>query len=94
MINLHQSMIGQRFTSRDDLPYCAECFAELFSKRCTACTKPITGNIFTFTINFFIIEFFNISFLNISFFTNNFVNISFFTSNFFIVSRGDIDNIR
>ena len=69
-------MIGQRFTSRDDLPYCAECFAELFSKRCTACTKPITGNIFTFTINFFIIEFFNISFLNISFFT-----ISFFTSN-------------
>ena len=28
---------------RDDKPYCAECFGELFSKRCTACSKPITG---------------------------------------------------
>ena len=36
---------GQRFTSRDDKPYCADCFGELFSKRCTACSKPITGDI-------------------------------------------------
>ena len=36
---------GQRFTSRDDKPYCADCFGELFSKRCTSCAKPITGNI-------------------------------------------------
>ena len=28
---------------RDDKPYCADCFGELFSKRCTACSKPITG---------------------------------------------------
>jgi len=41
--NCTKTLAGQRFTSRDDLPYCAECFAELFSKRCTACTKPITG---------------------------------------------------
>ena len=34
---------GQRFTSRDDKPYCADCFGELFSKRCTSCAKPITG---------------------------------------------------
>jgi len=38
-----KSLAGQRFTSRDDKPYCADCFGELFSKRCTACTKPITG---------------------------------------------------
>jgi len=41
--NCTKTLAGQRFTSRDDLPYCAECFAELFSKRCAACSKPITG---------------------------------------------------
>lgn len=39
----NNSLAGQRFTSRDDKPYCAECFGELFAKRCTACSKPITG---------------------------------------------------
>ncbi|XP_014219059.1 calponin homology and LIM domain-containing protein isoform X1 [Copidosoma floridanum] len=39
----NQSLAGQRFTSRDEKPYCANCFGELFAKRCTACTKPITG---------------------------------------------------
>ena len=38
-----KSLAGQRFTSREDKPYCADCFGELFSKRCTACSKPITG---------------------------------------------------
>ncbi len=38
-----KSLAGQRFTSREDKPYCADCFGELFSKRCTACEKPITG---------------------------------------------------
>uniref|UniRef100_A0A0A1WNT9 Four and a half LIM domains protein 2 n=1 Tax=Zeugodacus cucurbitae TaxID=28588 RepID=A0A0A1WNT9_ZEUCU len=37
------TLAGQRFTSRDEKPYCAECFGELFAKRCTACEKPITG---------------------------------------------------
>ncbi|XP_058459977.1 paxillin isoform X3 [Malaya genurostris] len=37
------SLAGQRFTSRDEKPYCAECFGELFAKRCTSCIKPITG---------------------------------------------------
>jgi len=41
--NCTKSLAGQRFTSRDDKPYCAECFGELFSKRCAACAKPITG---------------------------------------------------
>ena len=40
-----KSLAGQRFTSRDDKPYCADCFGELFSKRCTACSKPITGTL-------------------------------------------------
>ncbi|XP_011312453.1 prickle-like protein 3 isoform X4 [Fopius arisanus] len=39
----NNSLAGQRFTSRDDKPYCAECFGELFAKRCTSCAKPITG---------------------------------------------------
>lgn len=34
---------GQRFTSKDEKPYCADCYGELFAKRCTACSKPITG---------------------------------------------------
>ena len=38
-----KSLAGQRFTSKDEKPYCAECFGELFAKRCTACSKPITG---------------------------------------------------
>ncbi|XP_064489395.1 prickle planar cell polarity protein 3-A-like isoform X3 [Ornithodoros turicata] len=41
--NCDASLAGQRFTSRDEKPYCAECFGELFAKRCTACSKPITG---------------------------------------------------
>ena len=41
--NCNASLAGQRFTSRDEKPYCADCFGELFAKRCTACSKPITG---------------------------------------------------
>jgi len=41
--NCSASLAGQRFTSKDDKPYCATCFGELFAKRCVACTKPITG---------------------------------------------------
>merc|ERR1712112_505183 len=41
--NCTKSLAGQRFTSREDKPYCAECFGQLFSKRCTACSNPITG---------------------------------------------------
>ncbi|CAG0885008.1 unnamed protein product [Cyprideis torosa] len=41
--NCNKCLAGERFTSRDEKPYCAECFGELFAKRCTSCTKPITG---------------------------------------------------
>ncbi|CAF5184845.1 unnamed protein product, partial [Rotaria sp. Silwood1] len=41
--NCKNSLASQRFTSRDDHPYCADCFGRLFAKKCFACTKPITG---------------------------------------------------
>jgi hypothetical protein len=41
--NCNQSLAGQRFTSRDEHPYCSECFGKLFAKKCYACSKPITG---------------------------------------------------
>ena len=41
--NCETMLAGQKFASRQDKPYCASCFGELFAKRCTACTKPITG---------------------------------------------------
>uniref|UniRef100_A0A914DKM7 Uncharacterized protein n=1 Tax=Acrobeloides nanus TaxID=290746 RepID=A0A914DKM7_9BILA len=37
------SLAGQRFTSKDEKPYCANCYGELFAKRCNSCVKPITG---------------------------------------------------
>ncbi|KTF76841.1 hypothetical protein cypCar_00047630, partial [Cyprinus carpio] len=38
-----QQLSGQRFTSRDDFPYCLNCFCNLYAKKCTACTTPISG---------------------------------------------------
>ncbi|XP_061685545.1 four and a half LIM domains protein 2-like isoform X2 [Syngnathoides biaculeatus] len=38
-----QQLAGQRFTSRDDLVYCFDCFCNLFAKRCAYCTTPISG---------------------------------------------------
>ena len=37
------ALAGQKFASREDKPFCADCFAELFAKRCASCSKPITG---------------------------------------------------
>ena len=45
--NCTKTLAGQRFTSREELPYCADCFAQLFSKRCNACSKPITGIVYS-----------------------------------------------
>ena len=41
--NCQTILAGQKFASRQDKPYCANCFGELFAKRCTSCSKPITG---------------------------------------------------
>ncbi|XP_035686056.1 four and a half LIM domains protein 3-like isoform X5 [Branchiostoma floridae] len=36
-------MSGERFTSKDNNPYCINCYGDLFAKKCAKCTKPITG---------------------------------------------------
>ncbi|KAH8862431.1 Four and a half LIM domains protein 2 [Schistosoma japonicum] len=37
-----KQLAGLKFTSKDEQPYCADCYGELFAKKCTKCTKPIT----------------------------------------------------
>jgi len=41
--NCNKILAGEKFTSREDKPYCAECFGDLFAKKCCRCSKPITG---------------------------------------------------
>eukprot|EP00918_Siedleckia_nematoides_P085291 GHVU01187499.1.p1 GENE.GHVU01187499.1~~GHVU01187499.1.p1 ORF type:complete len:283 (+),score=35.71 GHVU01187499.1:164-1012(+) len=41
--NCKKILAGEKFTSKEDKPYCAECFGDLFAKKCCRCTKPITG---------------------------------------------------
>ena len=36
-------LVGEKFTSRDEKPFCADCFAMQFAKKCIRCTQPITG---------------------------------------------------
>uniref|UniRef100_A0A672RTU0 Four and a half LIM domains protein 2 n=1 Tax=Sinocyclocheilus grahami TaxID=75366 RepID=A0A672RTU0_SINGR len=38
-----EQLSGQRFTSRDDFPYCLNCFCNLYAKKCAECTTPISG---------------------------------------------------
>jgi len=38
-----KTLAGEKFTSQDDKPYCADCYGELFAKKCDNCLKPITG---------------------------------------------------
>lgn len=39
-----KQLAGQRFISKDEHPYCLECFSRRYAKKCVACTKSITGN--------------------------------------------------
>ncbi|ESN90665.1 hypothetical protein HELRODRAFT_71169, partial [Helobdella robusta] len=34
---------GLKFVTKDELPFCAECFNEKFAKKCHECSKPISG---------------------------------------------------
>ncbi|CUT98901.1 four and A half lim domains [Echinococcus multilocularis] len=38
-----KQLAGLKFTSKDEQPYCADCYGDLFAKKCTKCGKPITG---------------------------------------------------
>lgn len=49
--NCKTQLAGQHFTSRDDSPYCLKCFGSLYSKKCEACSKPITGKIIITTFS-------------------------------------------
>lgn len=42
-IGCRKQLSGQRFTSRENFPYCLECFSNLYAKKCVGCTKPITS---------------------------------------------------
>uniref|UniRef100_A0A3P9I2B4 LIM zinc-binding domain-containing protein n=1 Tax=Oryzias latipes TaxID=8090 RepID=A0A3P9I2B4_ORYLA len=42
-IGCKRQLSGQRFTSRENYPYCLECFSNLYAKKCVGCTKPITS---------------------------------------------------
>ncbi|VEL13814.1 unnamed protein product [Protopolystoma xenopodis] len=48
--NCSKQLAGLKFTSKDERPYCADCYGELFAKKCTKCTKPITGKCFSLLI--------------------------------------------
>ena len=39
-----KSLAGEKFTSHEEKPYCADCYSELFAKKCHKCKKAITGN--------------------------------------------------
>ncbi|TNN19168.1 Four and a half LIM domains protein [Schistosoma japonicum] len=41
--NCSCELAGQKFTSRDEKPYCADCYTQLFAKHCAKCTKAISG---------------------------------------------------
>ncbi|XP_074043294.1 four and a half LIM domains protein 5 [Macrotis lagotis] len=37
-----KELFGESFVSKDDDPYCQQCFAKLSGQKCDGCTKPIT----------------------------------------------------
>ncbi|KAM9005078.1 four and a half LIM domains protein 5 isoform X1 [Sarcophilus harrisii] len=39
----NKQLFGESFVSKDDHPYCQDCFASLYAQRCEGCTKPITA---------------------------------------------------
>lgn len=44
-IGCRKQLSGQRFTTRENYPYCLECFSNLYAKKCVSCTKPITSEL-------------------------------------------------
>ncbi|XP_064595087.1 four and a half LIM domains protein 2-like isoform X2 [Liolophura sinensis] len=41
--NCDLQLAGEKFTSVEEKPYCAKCYAELFAKKCCRCSDAITG---------------------------------------------------
>lgn len=42
-----KELCEEEFMSRDDYPFCLDCYDHLYAKKCAACTKPITGEFFS-----------------------------------------------
>lgn len=42
-----KELCEEAFMSRDDFPFCLDCYNHLYAKKCAACTKPITGKCFS-----------------------------------------------
>lgn len=42
-MNCNRLLAAEKFTSKDEKPFCADCFGELFARKCIQCTKPISG---------------------------------------------------
>ncbi|EDL98543.1 four and a half LIM domains 5 [Rattus norvegicus] len=38
-----KELYEEAFMSKDDFPFCLDCYNHLYAKKCAACTKPITG---------------------------------------------------
>jgi len=38
-----KALAGEKFTSQDEKPYCADCYSQLFAKKCFSCSEAITG---------------------------------------------------
>ncbi|KAL3882379.1 hypothetical protein ACJMK2_028730 [Sinanodonta woodiana] len=43
--NCNKELAKEKFTSRDEKPFCADCYADLFAKKCCRCAKAITGGL-------------------------------------------------
>lgn len=39
----NRMLTGEKFTSRDEKPFCSDCFAQMFAKKCCRCLRSITG---------------------------------------------------
>uniref|UniRef100_A0AC11D1P0 Four and a half LIM domains 5 n=1 Tax=Ovis aries TaxID=9940 RepID=A0AC11D1P0_SHEEP len=39
-----KELCEEEFMSRDDYPFCLDCYNHLYAKKCAACTKPITAH--------------------------------------------------
>jgi len=36
----------EQFASKDDKPFCVDCYGKLFAKQCKRCLQPITGRLY------------------------------------------------
>ncbi|XP_007484405.1 four and a half LIM domains protein 5 isoform X2 [Monodelphis domestica] len=42
--NCNKQLFGERFISKEEQPYCQDCYHQLYTEKCEACTKPILGS--------------------------------------------------